>query len=212
MKNHALKKINVYNYIYSAIASGKYPMGSSVSDAEIAKELNISRSPVREALKKLEGEGIIINYPNRGRFVVNFTVQDISELHDLRSILEVYAVEFVIENLNRQAFEEIENEFKKLDQSSPVVSFHKANQKLHNMIIRGSGNSRLEVLYNMLNTQIAILNVLSTDSPRDFVQSREEHLAIIQSILLSDYDSAKKNIIKHIDNIKENTIKRFLFY
>ena len=77
------KNINVYDYILEQIGSGRFAMGDAILINDIAQELHISISPVREALKKMEGEGIVEHHKNRGTFVTRFTVEDVRELFDI---------------------------------------------------------------------------------------------------------------------------------
>lgn len=113
----------------------------------LQQKLEISRSPVREALKKLEGEGIVVHYAHRGTFVMTMTAQDIEELYDLRMALELFAAEKAIQYLDIDMLKSVERKFQVLDKNSPVSDYHEANQQLHTLLIRASGNRRLENMY-----------------------------------------------------------------
>lgn len=200
------KNINVYDYILEQIGSGRFAMGDAILINDIAQELHISISPVREALKKMEGEGIVEHHKNRGTFVTRFTVEDVRELFDIRIILECYALEFSIYNFDEVYIEQITEECKDLDSSL------KAHHSLHDSIIEKSNKARLIKLYKTLYAQIALINILikNTKTQADKEKSRVEHLAIIENIKSRDLLSAKENLRSHLEGTKESYMKKFL--
>lgn len=203
-------KIDAYSKIYNMIITGVLPMGSAISEVDIANKLEISRSPVREALRKLETQGIVTHHNGRGTFVRQITPQDIRELYDLRSILERSAVETAIDNIMPVRVDELIERFTALNMQSPVEEYHKANQELHYMIVNGSGNSHLVRFYEMLNAEIAVLNSISAQEPQNFVESRKQHLDILYAIKEKDVERAKQCIAVHAEHIRENTVRYLL--
>ena len=85
-------KQQVYEILRDDICSGVYAPGQQIQETELSKKLEISRSPIREALRQLVSEGLAVEYPNRGVFVKTYTPKDIEDVFDLRILLESYAI------------------------------------------------------------------------------------------------------------------------
>ena len=93
MTNKASAAVNkVYAYLYNGILSGDIPLGSPIAELEVGKALGLSRSPVREALKRMEGEGLVSHYVGRGTFVTDITVRDLEEIFELRIMFELHSL------------------------------------------------------------------------------------------------------------------------
>lgn len=199
-----------YDYIYTEIAANRLSPGTILSENAIAIELGISRSPVREALKTLEAEGIVTKNPKGGTYVTPITVQDIKELYELRAMLECYAAEVGKDNLLPEQLDVLEDMFLKLDENSSIEEYHHANELLHRTIVAASANRRLEKFYLVLNSQIMLINKMSVSVIQDFAESKVEHLAIIHALKEKNIDQIRKNIYDHINERKENSIRVFL--
>ena len=200
------KNIGVYEYILEQIGSGRFAMGDAILINDIAQELHISISPVRETLKKMEGEGIVEHHKNRGTFVTKFTVEDVRELFDIRIILECYALEFSINNFDEAYINQLSEEYQ--DPSSSLKPHH----TLHDSIVEKSNKARLKNLYKTLYAQIALVNILikKARTEDDIEKSRIEHLAILDNIRARDIISAKENLRAHLESTKESYMKKFL--
>ena len=107
-------KHQIYQIIKKEICDGNYPPGQWLQEKELAEQLNVSRSPVREALKQLVDEGLAIEYPNKGVFVKEFTVKDIEEIYDLRTLLESYAIKNSVKTLTSINIQELMDILQKL--------------------------------------------------------------------------------------------------
>ena len=100
-------KHQIYQIIKKEICNGNYAAGQWLQEKELAEQLNVSRSPVREALKQLVDEGLAIEYPNKGVFVKEFTVKDIEEIYDVRILLESYAIKNSVKTLTSKNIQEL---------------------------------------------------------------------------------------------------------
>ena len=90
----------ILNIVRDRILRGEYKIGQKIKETQIAEELKVSRTPIREAFKQLEMEGLIDYVPNRGCFAKGFTAQDIEDLYSVRKALEVLAVEWAVERID----------------------------------------------------------------------------------------------------------------
>ena len=97
----------LYSELQTGILSGVIPDGSKLTEQAVCKKYNVSRTPVREAFRQLEADGLIENIPNRGAFVTGLTKRDISDLFDLRGLFEVQAVEWAIRRMTSEDIDQL---------------------------------------------------------------------------------------------------------
>ena len=147
----------LYEELQKDILSGSIPDGSKLTENAVCKEYNVSRTPVREAFRQLEVDGLIRSVPNRGAFVTGLTKRDISDLFDLRILFEVQAVEWAIkrmcsEDINRLAESLDFMEFYTLKEDvEKVLSF---NSQFHNIICEGTGNRMIQRTHAIYHTYL----------------------------------------------------------
>jgi DNA-binding GntR family transcriptional regulator len=191
--------------------SGKIPLGSPIVEVEVASELNISRSPVREALKKLEAEGLVNYFAGRGAFVIQITKQDLEEIFELRLIFELSSLRKAAKNIHPGFWNEIEKAVMDIDENSSPEEFYAVDYRLHHTIIHCCDNKRLELFYLRMETQIDIVRRISAKNPDHFVNSKGYHLKIIRAMKNKDVDTAVKHLEEHINDVCNNTIKIYLY-
>jgi DNA-binding GntR family transcriptional regulator len=200
-----------YNYLHESILSGRIPLGAPIYEVEVALSLNSSRSPVREALKLLEAEGLVNSFNGRGSFAIRITKQDLEEIFEIRLLFEVSSLSKALKNISHEFWDEIKNEVEALDADSSSEEFYKVDRRLHHTIIGCCGNSRLKLFYQRLETQIDIVLRISAQSPSHFSNSRNYHLQIINSMKKNDLKAAEQYMTEHIDDVRQNTIQVFLY-
>ena len=102
---------NLYTELQEDILTGKLRSGEKLTEQKICNEYKVSRTPVREALRQLETDGLIENIPNRGAFVIGFSKQDIEDMYELRKAYEIQAVRWAIERITDEERSELEETF-----------------------------------------------------------------------------------------------------
>ncbi len=157
MAKNNLKDI-AYDYILDAISTFRLKPGDPIVEQEISDALDISRTPIREALKALEAEGLVEHFPSRGTFVAQLTTQDIDEIYQLKIMFETEALKQAIHYIPAEDIAELKDRLEKLRQDSgndgSVASeFFRTARDLHMQIISYSGNSRLVRFYSSLEHQ-----------------------------------------------------------
>jgi len=100
-------RTQVYNVIKENICGGRYEPGQRLNEVELASSLNVSRSPVREALRRLAADGLVEEKPNRGVFVREFTPQNIQEIFDVRVLLESYCIQRSVQFMTNEQKQEL---------------------------------------------------------------------------------------------------------
>lgn len=197
----------VYDYLLEAIVSNKIPPGTPIVESEIASELQMSRTPIREALKELEAEGLVSRYPSRGTVVSEITPYDVEEIFTLRITLEVLALQLAWEKIPVDELNKVEELFLKLNEHSSKEELHQADKSLHALIIDRAGNRRLKQILNQLNSQIERFRRVAAMEPSRMKRSKQEHLEIIQFIRNKDLHACQESLRKHLLNVKQSTLE-----
>lgn len=196
-----------YEYLYNAIVTNKLPPGVAIAEQEISNVLGISRTPVREALKQLEAEGLVRHIPLRGTFVEEITTQDLEEIFALRETLEVLALKTAINDITDEELYEIEILLRSLEYDSSNEKFYDSDRRLHDLIVKHGGNRRLAQILNNLNSQMERLRHIAAMKPHRLQQSKQEHLEIVAALKRRDLEEAERLLRQHIRNVKESTIE-----
>ena len=197
-----------YRYLKTEIMSAHLPPGASLNELEIAAALGTSRTPVREAIRKLEQEGLVMRYPNRGAIVTKLSMTDVLEIWQLREILEPAACRLAADSINREALDRIERELIALKGQQPgpeaYEAFLRADLGLHGLIVDSTGNASLRQVLDMLNARIVQARVVT--SPARFRQAVIEHLAIIAALKARDPQEATEAMRRHLECARRDLV------
>ena len=174
----------LYAELQKDILSGSIPDGSKLTEQAICKRYNVSRTPVREAFRQLEADGLIENIPNRGAFVTGLTRRDISDLFDLRILFEVQAVEWAIKRMSTEEIDRLAEsmefmEFYTLKEDvEKVLSF---NTQFHNIIYAGTKNRMIQKTLSIYHTYLKYSAPHKTYTEESLKAILEEHKAIYEA-------------------------------
>ncbi len=206
LKRSTLKN-TPYDYLYESIVSYKLLPGQAIVEQEVSNLLGISRTPVREALKRLEAEGLVRHMPARGTFVADITTQDVEEIFELREMFEEMALKAAIEHIPDSEIVEIENHLNSLvyGETSPE-EFYESDRMLHQVIVKYSRNYRMVHFLNTINSQLERLRRISAMTPKRLENSKTEHMEILLAIKERDIDKALKFLHSHLANVKKSTL------
>jgi len=187
-----------------AILTGQLKPGQRVVEREIAEAMKTSRGPVRDALKLLENERLVVRYPHRGTFVAWLNLQDAEEIYSLREAIESLAVDYVVKYAATEQIEELE----KLVASMAVQAERDYTEfeatdidlEFHHTMCRISGHKRLLTAWEALNPQIRMLLLHHrTRLPDDFRDRGVEwHRQIVEALRQRDAELAHRLLKKHL--------------
>ena len=200
-------KTVAYNYLKMAIINGDLPENSPIRETEISKSLEMSRSPIREAIRALEIEGVVVSYPSRGAYVASLNPKDVHEICELRSLFEIWALERAYQHFTFQELSEFEEKFTSAYFKFDWEAYHKTDQEFHRMIISKANCARLAGFYDTLNLQCERLRRYCIMSPKRMQESYEEHLILLQSIRTSNLPLAKEQLKSHLTGVAEAIVK-----
>lgn len=199
------KKSEAYSYLKSRIQQGYFTPGSAISEAEIANTLKMSRTPVREAFRDLENNGLVISYPDRGTFVTELSFDDIQEVYELRCLLEEWALERSFLRITEEELNDFEKKFIEGYKEKNWEKTHLADKEFHNLFVIKSGSRRIQDFLSILNSQIERVRRISAIYTLRRELSIKEHLEIISCLQKKDLKKAKDALHNHLHSVAEST-------
>lgn len=201
----------IYSLLKDAILKGELAPGERLEEDKLAKLFQVSRSPVREAIRKLEHTGLVTIVPRRGAFVVRLSYKEIIDIMDIREVLEGLAARLACENLSEKDLTKIEKFFHKLEQEvkkGNITEYPQQEFDFHKFILRFANNDKLTVINNALYTQIRFIRYRSgASSKKRVVQAIKEHKALLEAFKKRDPVLAEKRMRQHIRNAKANILR-----
>lgn len=208
--NYTIKE-QVYNILKGRILDGTFQSGQWLQEAKIAKDLGVSRSPVREALQQLLGDGLAVNIPNKGVYVKKITEQDMLDIFEVRTCFESVGIQQSSQNMTAEIREELVDIRKKLIQfyeAQDKQNYIREDARLHQLLIRLTGNKLIQEVSVRLYTMEHLSRTISLYSPERFIESLEEHLGVIDGILKRDTKKAQEYNERHLRLAREESIKQ----
>lgn len=199
----------VYELLKQSICDGDYKPGQWLQEKELAEQFSISRSPVREALRQLASDGLVVDVPNKGVFVREFTAQDMEDIFDLRVMMENYAIEKTAQHLNDDAKERLTHCLHELEDAyakDDLKRYIEIDRGLHDLFVELSGNSLLAITYERIRTMIQQFRVYSLSSKDRLDGSLTEHREIIQCLMDHRIPEAQEINSRHLQLAKERII------
>jgi DNA-binding GntR family transcriptional regulator len=199
-------KISLKEFAYRKIGEwlieDKLLPGEALLESDLAARLQISRTPIREALSQLAQEGLVEIIPRRGAFVARITLEDIRELFEIREALEGIAARLAATKAEQPKLEEIEGLFrsaeKQNNQKKRLELFEEAGNRMHEYIIRASDNRRIGRIIDTNRTLLRKEQHISASIPGEIENSIKEHKAILKALKGRDAHLAEELMRKHI--------------
>lgn len=191
----------------AAIISGELPPGEPLRDRQLADMLGVSRTPVREALQRLESAGLVVARGRAGWEVSPFTEQDVHELFQLRRLLEPVGLERLAQEPDEEAIVRIGGFFEDYHRPIPVESYpeyFKRDHAFHKQLIACSGSERIKHFYAVLETHIDRgRHFLTTAAVGRADETLAEHRAVCRAIADLDFVKARSELLHHLSTGEE---------
>lgn len=201
----------VFNTLRQAILTGELKPGERLMEIHLANRLGVSRTPIREAIRKLELEGLVTMIPRRGAEVAQITEKSMNDVLEVRRAMDALCVELACDRITdeeTQALKQACDAFEEAVKSKDVKRIAQADVELHDIIVQATGNQRLVQLVNNLSEQMYRYRF---EYIKDFSQHErlmEEHRIIYESIVKKDKETASQAARMHIDNQEKAIINR----
>ena len=193
----------VFNTLRQAILRGELKPGERLMEIQLANKLGVSRTPIREAIRKLELEGLVLMIPRRGAEVAEITEKSLRDVLEVRGALEELAVKLACQKITDEQITELrvaDKEFEQALNSGDVTVYAEADVKFHDVIYHATDNQRLIQLLFNLREQMYRYRVEYLKREEAHGTLLVEHKKIIETIANRDMDAAVDAVCQHIDN------------
>jgi DNA-binding GntR family transcriptional regulator len=198
----------VFKTLRQEILTGKLKPGERLLEIHLGNRLGVSRTPIREAIRKLELEGLVTMIPRRGAEVANITEKSLQDVMEVRRALDILAVELACERITEKDLEELKKaceEFEKATETKNTTMIAKADVTFHDIIMNATGNKRLIQMASNLSEQMYRYRFEHIKNQSQHSKLVEEHKKIYENIAAKNTQEAAKAVEIHVDN-QENSI------
>ena len=201
----------VFNTLRQAILIGELKPGERLMEIHLADRLGVSRTPIREAIHKLEREGLVTIMPRRGAEVAQITEKSMNDVLEVRRALDALCVELACDRITEEGLDNLRaacDNFEQCVKTKDSKKIAQADVALHDIIVQATGNQRLIQLVNNLSEQMYRYRFEYIKDSSQHKTLVEEHRIIYQSIVQKDKETAAEAARTHIDNQKKAIIRQ----
>lgn len=197
----------VFHTIREGILSGKYAADEMLKEKQIGDELGVSRTPVREALRQLELEGLVTIIPNKGAFVIGVSLEDIKDIYEMRVLLEGLCAKWAAQRVSETMLAELE-------ENIYLTEFHLTKKnwdqivaldnRFHELLYEASGSRELQRVLTDYHQYVQRIRKITLGQEKRVKDSTEEHRMIVEALKMRDPQLAQNNAKKHIRSTISN--------
>lgn len=190
-----------------AIAYGELAPGAQLGEAELARELGVSRGPLREAMQRLTQEGLLVSIRNRGLFVIEMTDEDIRDMYIARTAVECAAGSLLVEGDHVSAGEELREQVRRMEKAAKAddrTELSEADMVFHEVLVARASSPRLSRMHNTLLTETRMCLRALQDRYRSPEERVVEHRGIADAVYKGDGPLLEKLLVAH----KEDALER----
>ncbi|MCR4895908.1 MAG: GntR family transcriptional regulator [Lachnospiraceae bacterium] len=203
----------VFHRLREDILNGKYAVGSELREVTIGEELGVSRTPVREAFRQLELEGLIQIIPNKGAYVVGITDSDVRDIYMIRARLEGLAAAWATTNITKEQLEEMEENVYLAEfhvKKGHLEQIFDLDNRFHEILYEAAGSKILEHQLKDFHQYVLRVRKQTLSSANRGSESNKEHAAILDAIRGGNAEEAERLAHQHIINAYENMLENGL--
>ncbi len=201
----------VFHTLRQAILTGELKPGERLMEIHLANKLGVSRTPIREAIRKLELEGLVTMIPRRGAEVAQITEKSMNDVLEVRRALDALCAELACERITEEELAQLEKaaaSFEAAVKTKDLKKIVQADVAFHDIIVRATGNQRLIQLVNNLSEQMYRYRFEYIKDSSQHERLVEEHRIIYESIVKKDKETASQAAKVHIDNQEKAIIRQ----
>lgn len=203
---------NAYRTIRDGIVSGQFPQGSHLTAQQLAESSGLSRTPVREAMRRLDAEGLIRLIPNRGAFVSRWTRAEIEQIYEVRILLEAFAAQAAADRATEDQVAELRSLAREMNEAvdSEVLDhgqIAEINSRFHRAVLDACGNSRLRELIGSLTEMPLVLVTFRNYTRDELRRSAIQHSELVDAIEARDGGWANAVMTAHIRSARQTLMR-----
>lgn len=210
MDNYKPLREIVFEAMREAIVSGRLAPGERLVEIKLADEMGVSRTPVREAIRKLELEGFVIMMQRKGAYVAGLSPKEIRDVFEIRSTLESLAARLAAERITENQLDQLKRQLADIEEkikTHELEAVVKSDIIFHDILFNASGNARLVSMLSNLREQIHRYRSMSLSYPGRMVVALEEHRAIVKSIIDHNSEAASRAAVMHMESAEASLIE-----
>ena len=200
----------VFNTLRRAIITGEFAPGERLMEISLANRLGVSRTPVREAIRKLELEGLVIMIPRKGAQVAKITEKSLRDVIEIRCVLEEFAASLACERITpegRENLKEAHENFVEAVKNGDILDIVEKDERFHDAIFQATSNERLITIINNLREQFYRYRMEYVKDIEQHSVLVNEHELLLRAIYDGDSETAKRIMRTHLQNQQEGVIQ-----
>lgn len=190
--------LDLHQRILNAIDAGEYPPGGRLLETELADRFGVSRTPVREALRRLETQGVVTHEPRKGAVVATLDYAQLGELYAVREVMEGLAARLAARHASAAEIQLLRDMIAEDKQVTEPKAQSQANKRFHRQLHLTSHNRYLIQTLDPIRRSMALLSKTTFEAPGRIDSSNDEHGIIVDAIAARDEDAADKAARRHI--------------
>jgi DNA-binding GntR family transcriptional regulator len=196
----------IFQKLRSLLVEGVIPPGSKLNERELAERLNVSRTPIREAIRRLAADGLVELITNRGAIAIQLSKADVIHTFEVIAQLEAYSGELAAKNISDASLSELEAlqyEMMASYARRDLSSYYKLNLRIHSLINQSANNPILSQLFSQVNARIEALRFRSNQDGLKWEKAVQEHQEMINALKARDSERMRKVMISHVHNKRD---------
>jgi len=200
----------IFQKLRLLLVEGKIAPGSKLNERELAESLNVSRTPIREAIRRLAADGLVELIANRGAIAVQLSITDVIHTFNVIADLEGFSGELAANNISDTALSELEAlqyEMMASYARRDLYSYYKLNLRIHHLINQAANNPVLAKLFSQVNAQIEALRFRSNQDGVKWEKAVEEHQEMLDALKARDSGRMRKIMIQHVQNKRDVVVQ-----
>jgi DNA-binding GntR family transcriptional regulator len=200
----------IFQKLRSLLVEGKIAPGSKLNERELAESLHVSRTPIREAIRRLAAEGLVELITNRGAIALQLSLEDVVHTFDVIAQLEGFSGELAANNISDATLSELEAlqyEMMASYARRDLSSYYKLNLRIHHLINQAANNPILSRLFSQANARIEALRFRSNQDGVKWEKAVEEHQEMLEALKARDGVRMRKIMISHVQNKRDVVVQ-----
>ena len=193
----------VFNTLRQAILKGELAPGERLMEIQLAEKLGVSRTPIREAIRKLELEGLVLMIPRKGAEVAKISEKSLRDVLEVRRSLEELAIELACQRMTDEEIEQLgerQNDFKNAINKGNAMNIAETDEAFHDVIYLGTGNDKLVQILNNLREQMYRYRVEYLKDENNYPTLMKEHKDIVEGLVRKNKTQVTETMHQHVKN------------
>ena len=200
----------IFQKLRLLLVEGKIVPGSKLNERELAESLNVSRTPIREAIRRLAADGLVELIANRGAIAVQLSLEDVIHTFNVIADLEGFSGELAANNISDTVLSELEAlqyEMMASYARRDLSTYYKLNLRIHHLINQAANNPVLAQLFSQVNARIEALRFRSKQDGVKWEKAVEEHQEMLDTLKARDSVRMRRIMVKHVQNKRDVVVQ-----